>query len=164
MLKLKIPQMVQIGKKMIKNPLSWIMILSIRIYQNLISPLTVSSCRYVPSCSNYSIQAFETYGFFKGIKLTIIRIIKCHPFGGSGFDPVEVSCETNIKEISLSVIRKKRIQELYRNFPTTFSRYKEDDEKSTIHIGLFLDRKLISGLTLIKNKIHKNDPCSFQIR
>ncbi len=149
---------------MIKNPLNHLMILSIRFYQYLISPILASNCRYIPTCSNYSIQAFKTYGFFKGIKLTILRITKCHPFGGSGYDPVMVSDKICIKRISLSLIRKKRMQELYRGLPVIYSSYKEDKSQSTIHLGLFLNKELITGLTLIKNKINKDDPSSFQIR
>ena len=64
----------------------------------------------------------------------------------------------------LSLIRKKRMQELYRGLPLIYSSYKEDKSQSTIHLGLFLNKELITGLTLIKNKINKDDPSSFQIR
>jgi putative membrane protein insertion efficiency factor len=46
------------------------------------------SCRYLPTCSEYSIEALKTYGFFKGILLSIKRILSCHPWGRGGFDPV----------------------------------------------------------------------------
>lgn len=61
---------------------------AIRIYQKFLSPLTVSSCRFTPSCSSYAIQAFETHGFLGGLLLTLVRISKCHPFHPGGFDPV----------------------------------------------------------------------------
>ena len=61
---------------------------AIRIYQKVLSPLTVSSCRFTPSCSSYAIQAFETHGFLRGLILTLVRISKCHPFHPGGFDPV----------------------------------------------------------------------------
>lgn len=47
-----------------------------------------SPCRYVPTCSTYSLEALETHGFFRGLWLTTRRIARCHPWGGQGFDPV----------------------------------------------------------------------------
>ncbi|WP_101773769.1 membrane protein insertion efficiency factor YidD [Peptostreptococcus faecalis] len=61
----------------------------IRIYQKLISPLIGPSCRFYPTCSQYSIQAFKKYGFFKGTWLTVKRIGKCHPFHPGGYDPLK---------------------------------------------------------------------------
>jgi len=63
-------------------------ILLIKIYQNLISPLTPATCRFEPTCSHYSIEALKEYGFLIGSKLMIIRIFSCHPWGRSGYDPV----------------------------------------------------------------------------
>ncbi len=60
----------------------------IRIYQYAISPLFGSSCRYAPSCSQYGIEAVKKHGAWKGGWLTIKRIGRCHPWGGSGYDPV----------------------------------------------------------------------------
>ena len=60
----------------------------IKLYQFTISPLLGSNCRFVPSCSNYAIQAIEEKGVFKGIYFSLRRVLKCHPFGGSGYDPV----------------------------------------------------------------------------
>ena len=64
----------------------------IKIYKFLISPWLGNSCRYMPTCSDYSIEALKTYGFFKGILLSLKRILTCHPIkflgGGEGFDPV----------------------------------------------------------------------------
>ena len=57
-------------------------------YQYLVSPLLGQNCRYTPTCSEYSIQAIEKYGIFKGFWLSIKRISKCHPWGGSGHDPL----------------------------------------------------------------------------
>ena len=57
-------------------------------YQYLISPLLGQNCRYTPTCSEYAIQAIEKYGIFKGFWLSIKRISKCHPWGGSGHDPL----------------------------------------------------------------------------
>lgn len=60
----------------------------IKLYQYSIAPLLGPACRFEPSCSNYGIEALKKYGFFKGSFLTIKRILKCHPWGGSGHDPV----------------------------------------------------------------------------
>jgi putative membrane protein insertion efficiency factor len=63
-------------------------ILLIKIYQLLISPLFPSSCRFSPTCSSYSLDALKKYGLLKGSWLGIKRISRCHPWGGSGYDPV----------------------------------------------------------------------------
>ena len=68
-----------------------LLILKIRIYQKLISPLFPSSCRYHPTCSNYFIESLKEQGLFKGIFLGVKRILSCHPWGGSGHDPVQRS-------------------------------------------------------------------------
>jgi len=60
----------------------------IRFYQLVISPLFPPTCRYTPTCSQYGIEAFRKYSFFKAIKLTSKRISRCHPWGGSGYDPL----------------------------------------------------------------------------
>jgi putative membrane protein insertion efficiency factor len=65
-----------------------ILIFIIKIYQKVVSPYTKPSCRFQPTCSNYSIDAIETHGFFKGTYLSIRRILKCHPFHAGGYDPV----------------------------------------------------------------------------
>ncbi len=64
------------------------LILLIRFYQAAISPYLISSCRYTPSCSVYGVEAIRKYGPFKGGWLTLKRILSCHPWGGSGYDPV----------------------------------------------------------------------------
>ena len=60
----------------------------IRGYQIFISPAFPSSCRYIPTCSEYAIEALRKYGLFKGGWLAIKRVSRCHPWGGSGHDPV----------------------------------------------------------------------------
>jgi putative membrane protein insertion efficiency factor len=60
----------------------------IRFYQIAISPLKPPSCRFYPTCSHYGIEAIKVHGALKGSLLTIIRILKCHPFHSGGFDPV----------------------------------------------------------------------------
>ncbi len=68
--------------------LSFPFIFLIKLYQWLISPLLGSKCRYTPTCSHYGIEALKKYGPVKGLWLTIKRIVRCHPWGGHGFDPV----------------------------------------------------------------------------
>jgi putative membrane protein insertion efficiency factor len=63
-------------------------LLIIKVYQTLISPLTPATCRYQPTCSHYAKEALEKHGLFKGGILAIKRIFSCHPWGGSGYDPV----------------------------------------------------------------------------
>ncbi|QCR24448.1 membrane protein insertion efficiency factor YidD [Pontibacter sp. SGAir0037] len=58
------------------------------VYQHMISPLTPASCRYTPTCSTYAVQAVKKYGPFKGGWMALKRIGRCHPWGGSGYDPV----------------------------------------------------------------------------
>jgi putative membrane protein insertion efficiency factor len=68
--------------------LSYPFIFLIKVYQYAISPLLGPKCRFTPTCSSYALQAFKKYGLFKGFWLTIKRISRCHPWGGSGYDPV----------------------------------------------------------------------------
>lgn len=59
------------------------------VYQYMISPLTPAACRYTPTCSAYAVQAVNKYGPFKGGWMALKRIGRCHPWGGSGYDPVK---------------------------------------------------------------------------
>lgn len=70
-----------------------LVLLPIRFYQKMISPLTPPSCRFYPTCSHYGVEAVETHGVMKGLWLTIVRISKCHPFHKGGFDPVPAKKE-----------------------------------------------------------------------
>jgi putative membrane protein insertion efficiency factor len=63
-------------------------IVLVKAYQLLLSPFVGGACRFEPSCSTYAITAFEQHGFWRGGWLACRRIIKCHPFGPHGFDPV----------------------------------------------------------------------------
>jgi uncharacterized protein len=60
----------------------------IRVYQKLISPLIGPQCRFTPTCSQYGVEALKKHGLFRGSWLTIRRILRCHPWGGHGHDPV----------------------------------------------------------------------------
>ena len=68
--------------------LTWLLILPIRFYQRCISPLTPPSCRFTPTCSQYAVEALRKYGPIKGSWLALKRLLRCHPWGGSGYDPV----------------------------------------------------------------------------
>ena len=74
------------------NIFTLILIKFIKGYKFIISPLLGQSCRYLPTCSDYSVEALKTFGFFKGLILSVKRILSCHPIkslgGGEGFDPV----------------------------------------------------------------------------
>lgn len=67
-----------------KRPLIWL----IRQYQKYISPLHKPCCRYIPTCSNYAVQAIERFGFLKGSCLALFRILRCNPLFKGGYDPV----------------------------------------------------------------------------
>lgn len=64
------------------------MIAAIRWYQKSLSPLKTTKCPYIPTCSNYGIQAIEKYGALKGGLLTLWRILRCNPLSHGGYDPV----------------------------------------------------------------------------
>lgn len=71
-----------------KKLLTKILLLPVYFYKYSISPLLPPACRYTPTCSEYTIQALKKYGPFKGLWLAAKRIARCHPWGGSGYDPV----------------------------------------------------------------------------
>ena len=64
------------------------LIFIIKIYQFIFSPLIGKNCRYLPTCSEYAIESLKLHGLLKGSFFAIRRILKCHPFGGHGFDPI----------------------------------------------------------------------------
>lgn len=65
-----------------------LLILLIKFYQKILSPLCPGVCRFRPTCSQYMIDAVRTHSIVKGLYLGIRRILRCHPWGGSGYDPV----------------------------------------------------------------------------
>ena len=78
--------------KAIIHGVSWVLVslllLPIWFYQKVISPYTPPSCRFTPTCSEYARQALLKHGPIKGLWLAVRRILRCHPWGGSGYDPV----------------------------------------------------------------------------
>ena len=74
--------------KVASRLLAQLLILPIRFYQRCISPLTPPSCRFTPTCSQYAVEALRKHGPFRGSWLALRRLLRCHPLGGSGYDPV----------------------------------------------------------------------------
>lgn len=74
--------------KKISHYLSALFIMLIKLYQVTLSPFFGRQCRYLPTCSNYGIEAITKHGLLKGGWLTIKRVLSCNPWGGSGYDPV----------------------------------------------------------------------------
>lgn len=74
--------------RLVLKGLGMVLILPIRLYQRCISPLTPPACRFTPTCSQYAVEAIRKHGPFKGFWLAVKRISRCHPWGGSGYDPV----------------------------------------------------------------------------
>ena len=60
----------------------------IRFYRRALSPLRPPCCRFIPTCSNYALEALEKHGVIKGCGLAVWRVLRCNPFGGKGYDPV----------------------------------------------------------------------------
>ncbi len=85
-------------KANIKQILIFPFVILVKLYQNLISPLTPATCRYQPTCSHYTIEALQKHGILKGGWLSIKRIFSCHPWGGSGYDPVPEIDNESIKK------------------------------------------------------------------
>ncbi|MCD8297960.1 MAG: membrane protein insertion efficiency factor YidD [Prevotella sp.] len=72
----------------LRQVLIWLLCLPILFYRKCISPYLPPSCRFTPTCSEYAIQAIRKHGPFKGLALAVWRILRCNPWGGSGYDPV----------------------------------------------------------------------------
>ena len=75
--------------------MKYLLIKLIKIYKLLISPFLGNNCRYLPTCSEYSVKSLKEHGLFRGSILSIKRISKCHPWGSHGFDPVPKKTDLN---------------------------------------------------------------------
>ncbi len=75
-------------KEIIRKVAIFPFVVIIKFYKRCISPYTPAACRFTPTCSQYALEAFQKYGPFKGLYLSVRRILRCHPLGGSGYDPV----------------------------------------------------------------------------
>ena len=71
-----------------KKAIEFVVLFPVYFYRFAISPLIPPRCRYTPTCSQYAIDAVKKHGALKGVWLATKRILKCHPWGGSGYDPV----------------------------------------------------------------------------
>ena len=74
--------------QVIGTAVSWILVLPIRAYQLLVSPLLGPRCRFYPSCSAYAVEALTTHGPLRGTQLAVWRLLRCHPWNPGGLDPV----------------------------------------------------------------------------
>lgn len=79
---------VQIVKLIARQVFGFPLIMLVKFYQICISPLKPACCRFTPTCSQYALEALKKYGPIKGLYLAVRRILRCHPWGGSGYDPV----------------------------------------------------------------------------
>lgn len=68
--------------------MKWLITGLLRLYKRLLSPLLPPSCRYVPTCSEYALEAVERHGAMRGGIMALVRILRCHPFARGGYDPV----------------------------------------------------------------------------
>lgn len=84
LLNIQVNKIIDIGRKFFVT----LLILPIRFYQYAISPYTPASCRHIPTCSQYAIEALKIHGVFYGMYLAIRRFLRCHPWGTHGYDPV----------------------------------------------------------------------------
>ncbi len=73
---------------MFRKLLIYLLLIPVYLYRYTISPLKPPSCRFTPTCSEYAIEALKKHGPVKGLLLAIKRILRCNPWGGSGYDPV----------------------------------------------------------------------------
>ncbi len=73
---------------MIRQLFSWLLLLPIYFYKAAISPILPPACRFTPTCSTYAVEAIKKHGPVRGLYLAIMRIMRCHPWGGHGHDPV----------------------------------------------------------------------------
>lgn len=85
-------------KRGIVKLISWIILIPVYFYKFAISPFTPASCRHVPTCSTYAVEAVKVHGPFKGFWLASKRIAHCHPWGTSGYDPVPPKADKQIKK------------------------------------------------------------------
>lgn len=75
-------------RNIVSRCLVWLLSIPIYFYRACISPMLPPSCRYTPTCSQYALQALRKYGPVRGLWLAVRRILRCNPWGGSGYDPV----------------------------------------------------------------------------
>lgn len=87
--------------RLILKIFSWLLLIPVYIYRYAISPMTPGSCRHVPTCSQYAIEAVKIHGPFKGFWMATNRILHCHPWGTHGYDPVPPRDQIKVKKMKL---------------------------------------------------------------
>ena len=87
--------------KFILKMLGWVLLVPVYFYKYAISPITPASCRHVPTCSQYALEAVKVHGPFLGFWLATKRIVSCHPWGTHGYDPVPKIDQIKVKKIKL---------------------------------------------------------------
>ena len=87
---------------LLAQPLIWL----VRAYQVVLSPVMGGACRFEPSCSNYMIEALKVHGAFKGTLIGLWRILRCHPFGAHGYDPVPPKGRWRVEGLGMGDIRQ----------------------------------------------------------
>jgi len=87
---------------LIKRVITLVLVAIVKFYKLVISPWTPSSCRHVPTCSSYAVEALQKHGPFKGLWLSAKRLSKCHPWGTQGYDPVpETKTRIEVKKLKI---------------------------------------------------------------
>ena len=81
-------RLIRAGLGLLDRIVVFLAVQAIRLYQVTLSPVLPRSCRFEPTCSRYAVEALERHGLLRGLWLVARRILRCHPLGGSGFDPV----------------------------------------------------------------------------
>ena len=84
----KLTKWLSIPFRWLSKVVVWVLLIPIFFYQRCISPFTPPACRFTPTCSEYAKQALRKHGPIKGMWLAVRRILRCNPWGGSGYDPV----------------------------------------------------------------------------
>ena len=151
------------GLKLTKsNPINLFFIVLIKFYQLFLSNFFSGNCRFIPSCSEYSIESFKKFGPITALKMTIHRLFRCHPLGKSGYDPIKDNPKFILKIIPLKQMQELREKYLYSKQKKKLAVYLEDKENSTKHFTLYFNDQIVSGLTLIKKIENKKN--NYQIR
>lgn len=92
---------MQCAVRFIMKVLSWILLVPVYFYKYALSPLLPGTCRHVPTCSQYAIEAIKIHGPFKGLWYATCRISRCHPWGTHGYDPVPPKRKIAVKKLQL---------------------------------------------------------------
>lgn len=90
--------------------ISTFLIYLIRLYQIIVSPMLGTNCRFHPTCSAYALQAIKDFGAMRGLFYGIRRLIKCHPFGSAGYDPVPSSSREDVGDVAIQTLRAPTAQ------------------------------------------------------